>query len=229
MKLKAIHNWDVTIEEAKAIQLQLAPKVLAKGGPSIKDINFIAGCDVAFDIKNKIAYGSLVLMSYPDLEILSTISGEASLRFPYIPGFLTFREMEVLLKLFKKLEIIPDVVLADGQGIAHPRGIGLASHLGLFLDIPTIGCAKSRLVGTWEEVGPNKGDNSPLIYKSKEIGKVLRTRDNVKPIFVSPGHLISIENASRIALSATTKYRIPEPTRQADKMVAKYKNEVLCD
>ena len=135
--------------------------------------------------------------------------------FPYVPGLLSFREAPPLLKAFEKLSQSPDLAIFDGQGIAHPRGIGLASHLGLFLDVPTIGCAKSRLVGEHEPVGMEKGEMSDLIYKGESVGRVLRSKRDVKPLFVSPGHRISQDRAAEIVLSCCRGYRFPEPIRRA--------------
>ncbi|HHS49794.1 MAG TPA: deoxyribonuclease V [candidate division Zixibacteria bacterium] len=230
MKINRLHDFNVDVDEARAIQEELASMVIVREEgepPNIADIRTIAGCDVAFDANTETAFGALVLMSFPNLEVIETITATSPLTFPYIPGFLSFREMIVLLELFEKLRRPPDVVLVDGQGIAHPRGLGLASHLGLFLDIPTVGCAKSRLLGKHGEVGTSKGGWTPLIHKSREVGRVLRTRDNVRPIFVSPGHLVSIRSSAEIAIVCARKYRIPEPTRNADIEVARFKRETV--
>ncbi len=227
MKIDRIHSLDVQIDRARELQLELAERLVLEGGPKIERLRIVAGCDVAFDSAGKRAFGALVLLSFPELELLELVRGEAPLRFPYIPGYLSFREMEVLLGLFEGLKTVPDAVFADGQGIAHPRGLGLASHLGLFLGLPTIGCAKSRLVGTYREPGQNRGDSSPLFYRERPVGTVLRTRANTKPIFVSPGHLISVENAAALALAVGGRFRVPEPTRSADRLVSEFKRETI--
>ncbi len=158
-----------------------------------------------------------------ELTLVETATAQLPLRFPYVPGLLSFREIPVCLEAAGKLKQWPDLWLIDGQGIAHPRRMGLASHLGLFLNTPTIGCAKSRLIGTHAEPGPNKGDFAWLYDKEDKIGTVLRTRDAVKPLFISPGHRCSFENAIDYTLACTTKYRLPEPTRLAHQTVTKIK------
>jgi len=223
LKINNLHNFDLTLAKAKELQLSLVDKLSIGNGPEIAGISLVAGCDVAFDKKENLALGAVVLLSYPKLEKIDVLTGSAPLRFPYIPGYLSFREIEVLLPLFRRLSSVPDVVFVDGQGIAHPRGIGFASHIGLFLGIPTVGCAKSRLVGKHDGVGPEKGNWKPLLFMGKSVGSVLRTKSNVKPMFISPGHLVGIDRARELALACTGKYRIPEPTRQADIEVAKYK------
>ena len=229
MRINELHAFDIDLAEGRSIQLELAKRVVVDGGPSPDEIRLVAGCDVAFDKKTGMAFGSLVSMSFPELATVEIYNAEAPIRFPYVPGYLSFRELEVILKLFRGLKAVPDLVLVDGQGIAHPRGIGLASHLGLFLGLPTIGCAKSRLVGEYDEVGPKKGDRAPLNYRDSVIGTVLRTRDGVKPMFISPGHLVGVERAAELALACTSRYRLPEPTRRADAAVARYKKAVLAE
>ncbi len=158
-----------------------------------------------------------------ELTLVETVTAHMPLVFPYVPGLLSFREMPVCLEAVKKVQTPVDLWLIDGQGIAHPRRLGLASHLGLLLNTPTIGCAKSRLIGTYDEPGAYKGDFSQLYDKDERIGAVVRTRDNVKPLFISPGHLCRFEDAIKFTLACTTKYRLPEPTRLAHQTVTKYK------
>ena len=227
MKINLFHSFELDFARAKEIQMRLACRLIIKGGPALDSLKTVAGCDVAFEKKNNIAFGAVVVLSYPELEIVEVLAGTAPVRFPYVPGFLSFREIEVLLPLFETLRKSPELVLIDGQGIAHPRGIGLASHLGLFLDVPTVGCAKSRLVGNHAEVGSKKGDGVPIMYKSKRVGTLLRTRDNVKPMYISPGHLVGVKRAEKLALACTGKFRMPEPTRQAHIAVTKYKGKGL--
>ena len=225
MKIRRLHDWDVSIAEAKKIQLKLRNKAIIKGGPSLRKGGLIAGADVAFDRKEKLFFAAVVLFSFPDFENLeeSYASGKAAL--PYVPGYLSFREAPVLLEAFSGLKKTPDVVLMDGQGIAHPRSFGLASHVGLFLDLPTIGCAKSRLVGEHEEVGEEVGDRAPLYFEGRKVGAVLRTKNRVKPVYISPGHRIGFSRAVDIALRSARGYRIPEPTRIADIRVAAFKRK----
>ncbi|WP_456433386.1 deoxyribonuclease V [Thermosulfuriphilus sp.] len=175
----------------------------------------VAGCDVAF--KEGEAWGAAVLFDLSSLSPLEASLASGPVPLPYVPGFLSFREIPVILKALHGLKIPPDLVLVDGQGIAHPRGLGLASHLGLLLEIPTIGCAKSRLIGQYREPGPERGLSSPLLYKGRKIGLVLRTRKEVKPVFVSPGHLIDLNGAAEVVLKLS-RYRLPEPLRLADRL-----------
>ncbi len=219
------HSWDLTPKEAIQLQKDLYEQLCLEN--KVKEIYYIAGADVGFS-KNK-AFASVIVLTYPNLEIIEEVYAIAPLTFPYIPGLLTFREGKVLLDAFAKLETEPDVIMFDGQGIAHQRGLGLASHIGLLLDKPSIGCAKSRLIGTYTMPDIEKGSISKLYYKEKIIGNVLRTRTNVKPVFVSQGYKIDIETATQLVLNCAIKYRLPEPTRLADKKGREYKREVSSD
>jgi len=229
MKIYSMHRWDMNTREAMALQSKLKEKILLKNSfRSIKEIHRVAGCDLALDIKSNLAWGGVVVYSFPDLEVVERRIIVQKLSFPYVPGLLSFREGPVLLKAIGTLETIPDLFIFDGQGIAHPRGIGIASHLALFLKKPTIGCAKSRLCGTFREPGPKRGDSSPLHSKEgKTMGRVLRTRDRVKPIFVSPGNEIDTRTAVRIIMKCCDGYRIPKPTREADHFVEAQKRMSL--
>jgi deoxyribonuclease V len=205
-------QWPKEIIEAKKTQDILSKKV--KIIPLKKNPRYIAGVDAAF-FKNKVI-GVACLYRYPDLTLIKDVYAFAEISFPYIPGFLSFREGPVIIEAIKRLKIEPDVILFDGQGIVHPRGIGIATHIGILLDIPTIGCAKSRLIGEYKEPGFSKGEWSPLNFKNRTVGAVLRTREDVRPLFVSPGHRIDLKDSIRIVLGCTTRYRIPEPLRRAD-------------
>jgi deoxyribonuclease V len=178
-------------------------------------LRLIAGADISYSRGDNRFFGVVVLLSYPSMEITEISSFFDCVSFPYVPGLLSFREGPILLKAFENLKQRPDIVLFDGQGIAHPRGIGLASHLGLFLDLPTIGCAKTKLVGTHEEVGPERGSFVDLYHKDSVIGAVVRTKNRVKPVFVSQGHRISLQRAIEVVLACCKGYRLPEPVRQA--------------
>lgn len=201
------------------MQRKLACKVVARGGP--KSVHTVAGCDLGFAKDGSGAVACLVVYQYPSLEEIERVYVQASVTYPYIPGLLSFREGPVLEKLFAKIRCMPDVILFDGQGIAHPRRLGIASHMGLLLDVPTIGCAKSRLCGVHDEPGQHVGDWAKLQdgKTGEVIGAVLRTREGVKPIFVSPGHMISLASAITITLGCLDRTRIPKPTREADKLV----------
>jgi len=156
-----------------------------------------------------------VVMRLPDLHVIETASTTTLVPFPYVPGLLSFRECPAVLQAWEKLQLKPDCLMCDGQGIAHPRRLGIASHLGLWLDMPSIGCAKSLLVGSYQELGEKRGSMAPLMHRKEQVGVVLRTKDRVAPVFVSQGHKISLQQAVELVLACCTKYRLPEPTRQA--------------
>lgn len=222
MKIHNLHSWNVSSQEAILIQEKLAKQI--EICPLKRIPKYIAGADIAFNNETSNAYAGIVILQYPTLEVVKEYTLEDEVLFPYIPGLLSFREAPILLRLFKKVTPAPDLILIDGQGIAHPRRLGLASHLGLFLNCPAIGCAKSRLIGSYQEPGFKKGSNSPLLDKQAEsIGAVLRTKDQYKPIFVSIGHQIDLDNAIQWTLTCTAGYRIPEPTRLAHNLVVKTK------
>ena len=211
--IRQLHDWNLTPYQARQLQKKLAGRVNLC--PLRKKPKFVAGLDCSLDKGQGLIFAAAVVFSFPELELVETATARMPLDFPYIPGLLSFREIPVCLEAVKKVQTPVDLWLIDGQGIAHPRRLGLASHLGLFLNTPTIGCAKSRLIGTYDEPGRNKGDYSWLYDKEETIGAVVRTRDNVKPLFISPGHLCSFENAIDYTLTCTTKYRLPEATRIA--------------
>lgn len=219
MKIQHIHPWKVSYDEARAIQEKVSRMVEIKPLPLGKRVKYIAGADVAYSAKNNRLIAGVIVFSFPSLTIVEEVWSEGKADFPYIPGLLTFREAPILLNAFAQLKIEPDVILFDGQGIAHKRRIGLASHVGVVLGRSAIGCAKSRLIGEYTEPGENKGDKSPLRDKGTIIGMVLRTRTRVKPIFISVGHKIDLSTAVTIVLACTGKYRLPEPTRQAHLLV----------
>ena len=221
MDIKQLHNWNLSYAQARDLQNTLARKVRVstlKRPPKI-----VAGIDCAFSKDKKRIGAIIVVFEYPTLKIVETARAVAEVGFPYISGLLSFREAPVCIQAAKKLKITPDIFLIDGQGIAHPRRLGLASHLGLFLDKPTIGCAKSRLTGKFQSPPAEKGSYSPLTDKNEIIGTVLRTRTNVKPLFVSTGHKCTLDDAVKITLACTPKYRLPEPTRLAHNIVSKLK------
>jgi deoxyribonuclease V len=214
MKFKALHAWDLNPGQAIDLQKQLAGRVqLQSSLPG--SVNTVAGVDVSYKKWGRWLHAAVVVLDYKSMTVLETITASGECSFPYVPGLLSFRELPVLLKAFTRLETVPDVILADAQGIAHPRRLGLASHLGIWLDLPTIGCAKSRLCGMHEEPGPAKGCWLSLRDDGEEIGRVVRTRAHVKPLYVSPGHKINFDAAVEIVLQSGRGYRLPEPTRQA--------------
>ncbi|MHC4601893.1 MAG: deoxyribonuclease V [Planctomycetota bacterium] len=219
MKTKNLHNWNLSYSQAASLQKRIASKVQfisLKKTPKL-----ITGIDCAFSKDGKKIIAAVVMLKLPDFESVETTSALRKVPFPYIPGLLSFREAPVCIAAVEKLKTEPDIFIIDGQGIAHPRRLGLAAHLGLFFDRPTIGCAKSRLTGTFKEPSPEKGVSSPLKDKDEVIGAVVRTRTNVKPVFVSVGHKCLLKDAVKITLDCTTKYRLPEPTRLAHQLVSK--------
>jgi deoxyribonuclease V len=208
------HPWDISIEEARAIQQRLSGLVVETD--QLDEVRFVGGVDLSGVRSSGAATAAAVLLSFPELEIVEESRVEGPLAFPYVPGFLSFREAPLMLEALRHLNREPDLILVDGQGRAHPRGLGIASHLGLVLDKPTIGCAKSRLVGQYIEPAPEVGSTSPLVYRGEVVGAVLRTKRGVKPIFVSVGHKISLPRAVDLVLRCTLPgQRIPEPTRRA--------------
>jgi deoxyribonuclease V len=225
MKTKELHRWDVTYREAAAIQEELRGKLILRDDGLSDPVRTVAGADISYDRGSDLFFAAVVLMKYPELTVLEEASVSARVSFPYIPGLLTFREGPPLIAAFAKLRYSPDVVLFDGQGIAHPRGIGLASHLGLLLDLQAIGCAKTRLVGSHALVGEKRGEWTKLIYQDRQIGAVLRTRERIKPLFVSQGHRICLPRAVALVLSCCRGYRVPEPVRRAHLTVNRLRRE----
>jgi deoxyribonuclease V len=215
-------KWAKDIKEARVIQEILKQKVRLTSLKMCPE--YIAGVDAAF-LADKVI-GVICLYTYPDLILMEEATAVTEILFPYIPGFLSFREGPAIIMAIKSLKQKPDIILFDGQGIAHPRGLGIASHIGVLLDIPTVGCAKSRLIGEYREPGHKKGHWSFLSYNRKIVGVVLRTKDNVRPLFVSPGNRIDLKGSVEIALGCIRKYRIPEPLRRADFVSKKLKREL---
>ena len=211
MKYHALHSWDVSPEEARQIQNRLRTQVVTTD--RFGTINTVAGVDIG--LKKDIARASVVVLNFPELRVVDSVVTESPVRFPYIPGLLSFREIPPLLIAFSQLQTEPDLVIVDGQGIAHPRRFGLASHLGLVLDKPTIGCAKSRLWGRYEEPDSEQGAYTYLTDKDEVIGAAVRTRTNVRVVYVSIGHRISLDSARTWTLACCQGYRLPETTRHA--------------
>jgi deoxyribonuclease V len=219
VKPRPLHDWDVDCPEAIEIQRRLARRVLRRFDRGT--VWTVAGADVGYDRAADRFHAAVLVFRFPRMELLE--QARASLRpvFPYVPGLLTFREAPVLLAAFERIRRRPSVVFFDGQGIAHPRRLGLASHVGLLLDVPSVGVAKSRLCGTHDEPGPAKGDWTPLTEGLETIGRVLRTRPHVKPLFISIGHRMDLPTACRLVLACCGRFRQPEPTRQAHLLVTR--------
>jgi len=213
MKIEALHNWRISVPQAIDIQRSLAGDVSRRTG--FTGARFIAGLDISVNRVKGMARGAVVVLSYPELLVVETEIVEGKLEFPYVPGLLSFREAPLMLAACQQLNITPDLFLIDGQGIAHPRRVGLASHLGLFLNAPTIGCAKSLLCGSCEMPADEKGSYAEIIDRDETIGAALRTRLRTKPVFVSIGHKIDLEDTIRWVLVCCRGYRLPEPTRLA--------------
>ena len=229
--MKKLHRWDLSYAQARQLQADLADKV--QFTKVRKQPRVVAGLDCAFSKDGRKILAVVVVLRLPEFELVETVSTIRDVSFPYIPGLLSFREAPVCIDAVEKLKTSSDAFIIDGQGIAHPRRLGLAAHLGLFFDKPTIGCAKSRLTGAYKEPSPEKGAYSLLIdEKTKEqapvetIGAVVRTRSNVKPVFVSVGHKCLLEDAIQITLMCAVKYRLPEPTRLAHQFVSKLKLDI---
>lgn len=214
---RILHPWDVSPEEAIKIQNEM--RNLVKIETLQTQIRYIAGADISFDKGSNIVYAGIVVLKFPELEEVDRSLLITEVNFPYIPGLLSFRESPALIKAWEKIKIIPDVVIIDGQGIAHPRRFGIASHFGVLIDKPTIGCAKSLLVGRYKEPDEKAGSHSYLYDSGEIIGVVLRTRDNTQPVFVSIGHKITLDESIKIIMQSIRGYRIPEPTRQAHMLV----------
>lgn len=225
MKIKELHSWNVSPKLAVTIQRDLRSQVKLAGLATTPET--VAGVDVSYDRGCDIFYAAVIVFTYPKLEIIEEVSAIDKVIFPYIPGLLSFREGPIVLQAFRQLKKSPDVVIFDGHGIAHPRGLGLASHIGLILGIPTVGCAKSKLCGNYIEPGLEKGDSSPLILSTQKVGAVLRSKSRIKPVFVSPGYMMNIQDSYQVVLKCCTKYRLPEPTRKAHLLVNKIRIEAI--
>lgn len=218
MKIEQRHTWPSNVEEAIAIQNQLQPEVITED--QLEGVQYVAGVDMGFEEGGTISRAAVAVLSFPELQLQEQAIARRPTTFPYIPGFLSFREIPAVLDALEKISTTPDLILCDGQGIAHPRRFGIACHLGVLIDIPTIGVAKSLFVGKHDELPVEKGSWQPLRYKGETIGAVLRSRTGVKPLYVSPGHRISLPTAIDYVLRCTTKYRLPETTRWADKLAS---------
>lgn len=207
------HAWDVSPEQAIAIQERLSQFIIRQD--QLRPIQAVAGVDAGFESRGSVTRAAVVVLSFPHLQVVDNAVASIPTSFPYVPGLLSFREAPAILQALSKLEKMPDLLLCDGQGIAHPRRLGLASHLGLLLDIPSIGVAKSIFVGQHDPLIDEAGAWQPLLDRGEVVGAALRTRPGVKPVYVSIGHRLSLETAIELVLRCTGKYRLPEPIRQA--------------
>ena len=215
---KAPHPWRINSQQAKEIQNKLRRSVISTC--RTKAIRRVAGVDVGFEYDNTVARAAVAVLDFPDLNVVETAVARRKVIFPYIPGYLSFREVRPILAALAKIRKLPDLILCDGQGYAHPRRFGLACHLGVVTSIPTIGVAKTRLIGTYEAVGKKKGACQPLYHQDEVIGAVLRTRDNTRPLFISIGHKVDLPTAVARVLDCCPRYRLPETTRAAHKLAS---------
>lgn len=213
------HPFDVDLGQARALQERLAGAVRAAGDP--RPIRTIAGADSSCGLGERDVFAAIVVFSWPDLAPVEESWARVPVPMPYVPGYLSFREGPGLLRAWEGLRHRPDLVLFDGQGIAHPRRLGIAAHMGVLLEVPSIGVAKSVLCGTHAPVGPHRGARADLVHRGEVVGCVLRSRDGVRPLVVSPGHLVGLEAAIEIVLDAGRGFRLPEPTRAADALVGR--------
>jgi deoxyribonuclease V len=213
MRLHHRHRWDLTPKEAVALQQELRAEVIADRPIDLTAVRLVAGVDVS--VKDDVSQAAVVVATFPDLRSVETVRARRPTPFPYVPGLLSFREGPVLEEAFGLLDAEPDVFVFDGNGLAHPRRIGIASHMGLWLGRPTVGCAKTRLTGRHEPVPPEKGSWAPLLDKGEVVGAALRSRAGTNPVFVSPGHLIDLASALDLVLRCSPRFRLPEPIRLA--------------
>lgn len=213
MLIPHLHDWPAT--EAEAVELQAALAERADVSRPLTSFELVAGCDVAYHLTEPVLFAAVVVVRIADQKAIETRTATRAVNFPYVPGLLSFREIPALLLSLSDLHSTPDAVMLDGQGIAHPRRFGLASHLGLWLNLPCLGCAKSWLVGDHDEPGPEAGDATPLKVGTETVGQVVRSAKGAKPVYVSPGHLIDVESALSVVRATLGGYRHPTPTREA--------------
>ena len=218
MKLKLLHGWDVTPQQAVALQHTLRERLVLRAPPGLK-VSRVAGADISTERDNDTGYGGFVVLDASSLTPVAQQGAEVTLRFPYVPGLLSFRELPVLAEAWKRLEPVPDLLIFDGQGIAHPRRMGLACHGGLLFGVPSIGCAKSLLVGTHGPLGEERGATAEILHRGEVVGMAVRTRKGVSPVYVSPGHLMDLPTAVDWVLRSSPRYREPETTRHAHRLV----------
>jgi deoxyribonuclease V len=223
MNIKNIHSWNVSYEKARGIQESLRQLLIEE--PLRAGIHLVAGADVSYEKHGDLFFAGVVVWDMNDGTVVEECGAMGRVKFPYIPGLLSFREAPVLLKAFRKVKTDVEAVIVDGQGIAHPRGFGLAAHVSYLLDIPGVGCAKTRLVGNHREVGTQRGDFADLIFDGRKVGIALRTKDGVKPVFVSPGQRMDIKSAAALIIKCTKSYRLPEPIRLAHQFVNRLRRE----
>lgn len=219
MHTQSWHSWHVTPREAFAIQETLSREVVQEDRLA-EPVQRVAGVDVGFEAEGTITRAAVAVLSFPELQLLETAVAHRPTTFPYIPGLLSFREVPAILDALAKLQVLPDLLLCDGQGIAHPRRFGIACHLGVLSNIPAIGVAKSLLVGRHEPLADERGAQQPLRHRGEVVGVALRTRERVKPVYVSVGHAVTLETAVDYVMRCVTRYRLPETTRHAHRLAS---------
>ena len=212
LNMKPLHSWNVSVEEAIQIQEALKDRIILR--KTFSKVRTIGGGDVAYSKNGNLLFGAIVVLSFPDMEILDMATADGKVPFPYIPNLLSFREGPILIQIFEKLRVKPDIMVYDGQGIAHPRGMGLVSHMGLWFDLPSIGCATTPLLDDFISPGPSRESFEWIRREGKKVGAVLRTRGKVNPLFISPGHRIDLLTSIQVVLTTCQRYRIPEPLRK---------------
>jgi deoxyribonuclease V len=225
VRIHHLHAWDLSPTQAIETQRQLRERACLQGDPGTPRL--VAGADCSWDRAEERGWAGVIVFEFPSLDEVERVGVQGPVVFPYVPGLLSFREAPLLLEAFAKLRHETDLIFFDGQGYAHPRRMGIATHMGLVLDKPTIGCAKSRLVGEHREPGPKRGHRAQLLDGGERIGVALRTRDGVRPIYLSAGHRISLDAAIRLTLRCSDGYRIPKPTRLADHFVGQLRRDYL--
>jgi deoxyribonuclease V len=225
MQIHALHSWNLTREEAVALQSELAGQVDTQ--TPLARCELIAGADVSYNRFSNTIYAGVVVLHREDGSVVEKQGAVCETAFPYVPGLLSFREAPALLEAFAKVQSEPDVIMLDGQGLAHPRRLGLACHVGLWLDRPCVGCAKSLLLGRFKDLGRKAGEEAPLVDRGEVVGKAVRTKTGVKPVYVSAGHRIDLDSAVQVVLACCRGYRLPEPTRQAHLHVNALRREGL--
>jgi len=220
MKLNTLHEWTLTPSEAVALQKTLAAQVTYHTPLELDSVRTVAGVDVS--VQHDKSQAAVVVLSFPELTVIETARAKLPTTFPYIPGLLSFREGAVLVEAFKQLQTVPDALLFDGMGRLHPRRIGIASHMGLWLDRPTVGCGKTPFIGQYSAPDPARGSYTPIVDRGETLGVTLRTRANVAPVYISPGHRIDLESAITLTMACVTRYRLPEPIRAAHNAAGKF-------
>lgn len=221
MHINHLHDWNLSPQAAIALQKELASQLI-DAPLDLTTVRTVAGVDVS--VKNNVSQAAVVVSTYPDLVPIETVRAQLPTTYPYIPGLLTFREGEVLVEAFRQLQHEPDVFIFDGMGRIHPRRIGIAAHMGLWLDKPTLGCGKTHFIGTYTDPDVSAGSYNPLMDKDEQIGVVLRTRTGVKPVYISAGHRMDLTSAVAVAVACTTRYRLPQPIREAHNAAGQFSN-----